>query len=118
MSSPSIASQSQISTEEVRRIATLARLNPSSVEEERLAGEMSHILDHIEQLKELETSDIEPLHHVLDLVNVLRDDLPRQSLSAEAALKNVPERKEDCILVPKVIKDFDHSRTSNATSTQ
>ena len=94
-----------VSIEEVARIAELSRLNPSVGEKERLAQEMSHILGHVEQLKELDTENIEPLHHVLDLHNVLRADEPSDSFSAETTLKNAPARKGDYFLVPKVIKD-------------
>jgi len=94
----------KVSLAEVERIAELARLSPSYEEKVKLAGEMNRILGHIEQLNELDTSIIEPLHHVLDLHNVLREDQPGESLSADVALKNAPVRKGDYFLVPKVIK--------------
>jgi len=93
-----------ISVQEVDRIASLARLSPTAGEKEQLSVEMSNILGFVAQLNELETADIEPLHHVLDLHSVLRDDEIRESLPVTEALKNAPLRKGDYFVVPKVIK--------------
>jgi len=95
---------SKVSVSEVERIAELSRLSPSADEKVKLASEMNRILGHIEQLNELDTSSIEPLHHVLDLSNVLREDVQGESLPISEALKNAPQRKGDYFLVPKVIK--------------
>lgn len=92
-----------VSLEEVERVASLARLDPAPDEKVRLAGEMSRILDYVRQLDELDTAEVEPLHHVLDLRSVLRDDEPRESLPVAEALKNAPARKGDFFLVPKVV---------------
>jgi len=97
----------RVSVAEVQRIAELSRLSPSKNEQLKLAGEMNRILGHIEQLNELDTSSIEPLHHVLDLHNVLREDLPGESLPVEVAISNAPVRKGDYFLVPKVIAGAD-----------
>ncbi len=94
----------RITQDEVERIATLARLSPTPTEREHLADEMSAIIGFVEQLNELDTSSIEPLHHVLDLHSVMRDDLVQESLPVEEALKNAPHRKGDYFVVPRVIK--------------
>lgn len=86
------------------RISTLSRLTPIDTERQNLAAQMSSIIGFVEQLNELDTSHIEPLHHVLDLHTVLREDAVRESLSRDEALQNAPERKEDYFIVPKVIK--------------
>lgn len=65
---------------------------------------MNRILGMVDQLRALDTTGVEPLHHVLDLQNVLREDVVHPSFDAETALKNAPARKGDYFLVPKVIK--------------
>ena len=95
----------RIDPAEVDRIAALARLDPEPEERERLAEELSRIVDYFSQLSELDTDGVEPLHHVLDLHSVLREDVVRPSLPGEVALKNAPARKGDYFLVPKVIQD-------------
>jgi aspartyl-tRNA(Asn)/glutamyl-tRNA(Gln) amidotransferase subunit C len=66
---------------------------------------MSSIIGFIEQLNELDTSEIDPLHHVLDLSSVMREDVVTESLPVTEVLKKAPLIKGDYILVPKVIKD-------------
>ena len=92
-----------VSIDEVRRIARLARLRFTSDEEARLAGEMTAILDYVEQLREVDVTDVAPLHHVLDLENVFRPDEPVQRLSREEALANAPDHDGTYFRVPKVI---------------
>ncbi len=94
----------RISLEEVNRIAELARLSPSEDEREQLAAKMSSVIDFVEQLNELDTTSIEPLHHVLDLHSVLRDDVVRPSLPVSEVMKNAPQKKGDYFIVPRVIK--------------
>lgn len=82
----------------------LARLDLSAAERERAAGELSQILDHFEQLKELDTEGVEPTSHVMPVVNVLRADEPRPGLSREAALQNAPEAAGGMFQVPRVVE--------------
>ena len=93
-----------ISVEDVRYIAGLARLSFSEEEEERLAHEMSAILDYMEQLNELDTTGVPPMAHVLDLENVFRDDRAEARISREEALQNAPDADGTYFRVPKVIK--------------
>ncbi len=97
------AQKLKISPTEVQHIADLARLNPSESEKILLAKQMSQIVEFVEQLNEIDTSQVEPLHHVQDLHNILRDDIPKDSLTTEETLINAPARKGDYFLVPKVI---------------
>lgn len=98
------AKAQRISLAEVDRIAALARLSPDASEREALVNQMSSIIDFVEQLNELDTEDVEPLHHVLDLHSVMRDDVVAGSLPVDEALRNAPQRKGDYFVVPKVIK--------------
>jgi aspartyl-tRNA(Asn)/glutamyl-tRNA(Gln) amidotransferase subunit C len=77
--------------EQVEHVARLARLELSDEEIERMAGELSKVLDHIEKIRELDLTGVEPTSHVVDLVNALRADEPRPSLPREVALASAPE---------------------------
>lgn len=92
-----------ISIEEVHYIASLARLRFSEEEEERLAGQMSRILEYMEQLNELDTTGVPPMAHVLDLTNVFREDDARTRITREEALRNAPDADDEYFRVPKVI---------------
>jgi aspartyl-tRNA(Asn)/glutamyl-tRNA(Gln) amidotransferase subunit C len=88
---------------DVEHIATLARLEFSPDEMEIFTHQMNDILAYIDKLNELDTSDVEPLSHVIDLKNVSREDEVRASLPVEEALKNAPARTDSMFKVPKVI---------------
>lgn len=93
-----------ISTEEVRYIAALARLRFSEDEEQRLAEQMSTMLDYVSQLQALDTTGVPPMSHVLDLVNVVREDAVQERISRSDALRNAPDADEAYFRVPKVIE--------------
>ncbi len=97
----------KVDAAEVDRIADLARLDIDQEHKARTAEDLGRIVEYIGQLEELDTEGVEPLHHVLDLRNVLRDDEPRSSLPVEKAMMNAPARKGDFFLVPKVIEGKD-----------
>ena len=94
----------QLTPEEVDHIALLARLELTPAERARAARELSQILDHFQQLGELETSGVEPTRGVFPLVNVLRADEARPGLSREAALQNAPEHAAGMFQVPRVVE--------------
>jgi len=96
--------KSEISFSDVERIAELARIELAPAEKERAQSELANIVAYVGQLDEIDTSGVEPLHHVLDLRNVLREDEPQSSLPTEEALANAPARKGDYFLVPRVIE--------------
>jgi aspartyl-tRNA(Asn)/glutamyl-tRNA(Gln) amidotransferase subunit C len=75
----------------VRHVARLARLGLSDDEVERMRRELSVILEHVERIQSLDLAGVPPTSHVVSLENVLRDDLPRPSLSPELALREAPE---------------------------
>ena len=93
-----------VTVEEVRHIARLARLRLTEVEEVGMADQLSKILDYIEQLNELDTSGVEPMSHVLDLVNATRDDIVEQRISHEDALRNAPAADSDYFRVPRFVE--------------
>jgi len=95
----------EISKEQVERVAKLARLEVSEDEKTVFARQLSSILTHIDQLKELDTAGVEPTATVLPTDNVFRDDEVRPSLPQEQALANAPDQAEGFFRVPKILED-------------
>lgn len=93
-----------VTIEEVRHIAKLARLSFSEAEEQRMASELSAILDYMETLNELDTGAVPPMSHVLEAANVYREDEPKQRISHDEALENAPDHDGTYFRVPKVIE--------------
>lgn len=85
---------------QVLHVARLARLDLSEVEVQRMAGELSKVLDHIEKIRELDLEGVPPTSHVVDVVNALREDEPRPSLPVEVALASAPEPAQGGFGVP------------------
>ena len=76
---------------QVLHVARLARLALSEDEVERMAGELSKVLDHIEKIRELDLRDVPPTSHVVDVAGVVRPDEPEPCLPVEIALASAPE---------------------------
>lgn len=89
---------------EIGHVALLARLALTVEEKEQLGAQLNTILEYISKLNELNTSEIPPTSHVLEIQNVMREDIVRPSISKEKALSNAPERTEDFYRVPKIIE--------------
>ena len=94
----------KITKETLHKVAHLARLNIKPEEEDKLMQDMSKILDWVDQLKEVDTTGIEPITHMTEETNVLREDIPDQPITKEQALKNAPATDGDYFKVPKVLK--------------
>jgi aspartyl-tRNA(Asn)/glutamyl-tRNA(Gln) amidotransferase subunit C len=69
-----------------------------------MGSQLGGILEYVKKLDELDTSDVPPTYHVLDLVNVTREDAVRPSLPVDEALANAPDRAEGFYRVPKIIE--------------
>ena len=93
-----------ITKETVNYIAKLSKLEFSDNESEQLAGELDRIFNYIHKLNELDTENIEPTSHVLDIQNVMRDDEVVTKLTNEEALKNAPKAESGHFKVPRVIE--------------
>jgi aspartyl-tRNA(Asn)/glutamyl-tRNA(Gln) amidotransferase subunit C len=89
-----------ISREQVLHVASLAHLDLTDEEVERLGEQLNAILEAVSKVSELELADVPPTSHPLDLVNVWRDDEPRPSLSLDEVFANAPEREDDHFRVP------------------
>ena len=93
-----------ISIEEVEHVANLARLALSPDEQLQFTEQLNAILAYMEQLNEVPTEAVEPTSHVLDLVNVFRDDSVHQTLSVDEALSNAPESTHQYFVVPRIVE--------------
>ena len=94
-----------ITREEVDHVALLGRLALSQEEKERLAYEMNRVLEAFEQLQQLDTSDVPPTSHVIEITNVMRPDEMRPSISREDVLANGPDRTQHFFRVPRIIEE-------------
>lgn len=93
-----------ISREEVLHIARLAKLRLTEEEVELYQKQLGRILEYFKKLEELDTSEVAPLEHALQLQNVLRADEPKPSLPIADVMKNAPKQREGFFVVPKVIE--------------
>jgi aspartyl-tRNA(Asn)/glutamyl-tRNA(Gln) amidotransferase subunit C len=89
-----------IEREQVLHVAKLARLRLTDAEVERMAGELSGILAHVDRIGELDLEDVAPTSHVVELENVLRPDEPRPSWPREAVLEQAPDPADGAFRVP------------------
>jgi len=87
----------------VRHISHLARLNPTDEEVQLFSGQLSAILEYMDQLNEVDTTDVPPTAHALPVHNVFREDEPGVTLDPDQALSNAPQRDGDFFAVPKVL---------------
>ena len=87
----------------LRKLAHLSRLELDQSKEEKLLGELNKILNWVEQLRELDTDNVEPLVHLSHEINVLRDDEARNTVTHQEGLLNAPRKDSDYFRVPKVL---------------
>jgi aspartyl-tRNA(Asn)/glutamyl-tRNA(Gln) amidotransferase subunit C len=85
----------ELTRQDVKAIAELARLQLTDAEVSALTGQLGAIIHYVDQLAKLDTTDVEPLGHALDVHNVFRDDEPAPSLTPEEALANAPAKRVD-----------------------
>jgi aspartyl-tRNA(Asn)/glutamyl-tRNA(Gln) amidotransferase subunit C len=92
-----------LSRSDVEHVAHLARLGLSDEELARLEGQLNHILDQYAILARLDTDEIPPTAQTIELENILREDVARDSLPVDAVLSNAPKREGDFIVVPAIL---------------
>jgi len=93
----------KITTDEVKYVAGLARLELKPEEAEEMAGQLDQILSYVDKLNELDTSAVEPTTHAISITNAFREDELRESLAREKALANSPLQNGESFVVPKII---------------
>jgi aspartyl-tRNA(Asn)/glutamyl-tRNA(Gln) amidotransferase subunit C len=89
-----------IERDQVLHVAKLARLRLDEAEVERMAGELSGILEHVDRIGELDLDGVEPTSHVVELQNVVREDEPRDSWPREVVLEQAPDPSDGAFRVP------------------
>ncbi|MCD6319486.1 MAG: Asp-tRNA(Asn)/Glu-tRNA(Gln) amidotransferase subunit GatC [Candidatus Desulfofervidaceae bacterium] len=94
----------KISKSEVAHVAKLARLSFNEKEMELFTDQLNQILLYMEKLNEVDTTDVKPTYHALDLTNVFHEDKVSSSLDIKKTLANAPQADKDMFVVPKVIK--------------
>jgi aspartyl-tRNA(Asn)/glutamyl-tRNA(Gln) amidotransferase subunit C len=98
-----LSPMSEISRDEVLQIAALAKLKLTEDEISSLQEQLGRILEHFRAIESVDTSSVEPMRHVLEGENIFREDIARESISQEDALKNAPSANKGFFEVPKVI---------------
>ena len=89
----------------IRHIGLLSRIELTDEQVARFGRQFADIVAYMDKLQELDTDRVEPMAHALPVHNVLAEDTPGESLPAEQALANAPQRDGDFFKVPKVIGD-------------
>lgn len=95
----------KVSSEEVEHIATLAKINLTKQEVEKLSEELSDILGYVEQLQEVDTENVNPVTQVAGAVNIFRKDAVKNCDEEEIAtmIKNFPDRESRFVKVKKIL---------------
>lgn len=93
-----------ITIKDVEHVANLARLELSDAEKEQFTGQLNAILKYAEKLNELDTDQVPPTSHAFEIMNVMRDDVKKESLPIEKVLLNAPDEEDDQIKVPAVLE--------------
>ncbi len=93
-----------LTREDVRKVALLSRLELEDDELDRQTRHINDLITQFEALQQLDVNDIEPTSHSIPLSNVLREDAVRPSLLREDVLRNAPESRDGCFVVPRILE--------------
>lgn len=88
----------------IDHVAKLARIALTPEEKATFAQQLGDVLHHIEQLGKLDVANVEPTAHASPVFNVWADDVAREGLTNEQALRNAPSQREHMFVVPKVVE--------------
>jgi len=94
---------SHISIEEVKHVAHLARLAITDEEAAMFTEQLDSIISFAEELNEVDTENVKPTTHVLQMKNIMREDVPDKGLPVEDVVKNAPDHKDGYIRVPSIL---------------
>lgn len=92
-----------ISDETIEYVGILAKLDLSDEEKEQAKTDMGKMLDYIDKLNELDTSNVEPMSHVFPVNNIFREDVVVNGDHRDEIIKNAPAAKEGSFMVPKTV---------------
>ena len=91
-----------ITIQDVEHVAKLARLDLTEEEKVKFSKQLGDVLKYVEQMNEVDTSNVEPLSHVVDFNNVMREDEIHYDCSKEELMMNAPEEENGFFRVPKI----------------
>ncbi len=91
-----------ITIKDVEHVAKLARLSLTEEEKELYTKQLGDVLKYVDQMNEVDTTNVKPMTQVVDFVNVTREDIPNQEISKEALMANAPEEENGFFKVPKI----------------
>lgn len=93
-----------ISDETIEYVGILAKLELSDEEKEQAKSDMGRMLDYIDKLRELDTTDVEPMSHVFPVQNVFREDVVTNGDDREQLLSNAPQEKDGMFMAPRTFE--------------
>ncbi len=96
--------KTKITEKEVNHIAKLSKLSFTSDETTEMLGHLSKVLEYFETLDSVDTTKIAPTAHIIDKVNVLREDVKKESFDCEELIKNAPVSSGNTYVVPRVVE--------------
>lgn len=91
-----------IKVKDVEHVAKLARLELTEEEKEKFTSQLGDVLKYVEQMNEVDTSNVEPMAHAIDFVNVMREDEVKYEQTKEELMKNAPDAEDGFFKVPKI----------------
>jgi len=91
-----------IEIKDVEHVAKLARLELTEEEKVKYSKQLSDIVKYVEQMNEVDTTNVEPMNHPIHFTNVMREDEIRYDVEKEELMKNAPQREGDFFRVPKI----------------
>ena len=91
-----------ITIKDVEHVAKLARLELTEDEKEMYTKQLSDVLKHVDAMNEVDTSNVEPMAHAIDFVNVMREDEKIYENTREELMANAPDVEGEFFKVPKI----------------
>lgn len=91
-----------ITVKDVEHVAKLARLELTEEEKVKFTSQLGDVLKYVEQMNEVDTSNVEPMAHAIDFVNVMREDEVKYEQTKEELMKNAPDAEDGFFKVPKI----------------
>ncbi len=94
-----------LSRQDVEKVSLLARLRLEGDELDQMTTQLGEIVGYVDQLSELDTADVPPMAHAVEMANVFAEDVVNPSYDREVILANAPKRDDECYRVPAVLGD-------------
>lgn len=91
-----------ITIKDVEHVAKLARLELTEDEKELYTKQLGDVLKYVEQMNEVDTSNVKPMSHAIDFVNVMREDKVTYEQTKEQLMMNAPDEENGFFKVPKI----------------